>query len=198
MPDCPGAGLETTGTPFARLVRGLGGKAVSEAAPCVARVRPRHEVLHWLTVFAFAARFSSVSQSGVLNDVSDLPRKVRKVSARSLVYLFRLVATAEAISWAGLLVGMYFKYLTQAGELGVKIFGPVHGGIFIAYLLLTILVSRSRGWSVWTTLAGLACSIPPFATLLFERWAQRTGRLTANADPVLGRHPAAHRAGSDP
>ena len=131
------------------------------------------------------------------NDVRDLPSKVRNVSARSLVNLFRLLARAEAISWAGLLIGMYFKYLTDAGELGVKIFGPVHGGIFIAYLLMTILVARSRGWSVWTTLAGLASSVPPFATLLFELWAQRTGRLTVFADPVLGRHPVAHRADSD-
>ncbi len=97
--------------------------------------------------------------------------------ARSQVSLFKLVAVAEAISWAGLLVGMYFKYLTGAGDLGVRIFGPVHGGIFVAYVLLTLLVARTLRWTWRTTLAGLACSVPPFATLGFELWAMATGRL---------------------
>ncbi len=53
-----------------------------------------------------------------------------RVSPRTCAQLFRIVATAEAVSWAGLLSGMYFKYLTDAGDLGVRIFGPIHGGIF--------------------------------------------------------------------
>jgi integral membrane protein len=97
--------------------------------------------------------------------------------ARTLVRLFLVVATLEALSWLGLLAGMYVKYLTDGGELGVKIFGPVHGGVFVAYVLLTLLVARLQGWSVWVTLLGLACSVPPFATLAFEAWTVRTGRL---------------------
>ena len=96
----------------------------------------------------------------------------------TLVRLFVVVASVEALSWLGLLVGMYVKYFTGAGELGVKIFGPVHGGVFVAYVLLTLLVSRTLRWSVWTTLLALACSVPPLATLAFEWWAVRTGRLT--------------------
>jgi hypothetical protein len=41
--------------------------------------------------------------------------------------LFRVVAVAEALSWAALLVGMFFKYATDTTELGVKVFGPLHG-----------------------------------------------------------------------
>lgn len=102
---------------------------------------------------------------------------------KTRVQIFRIVAKAEAVSWAGLLTGMYFKYLTEAGDLGVRIFGPIHGGIFVAYLLLTIIVSRVAPWSRWTTTAGLACSVPPFATLLFEMWAWRTGRLSTLTNP---------------
>jgi integral membrane protein len=101
--------------------------------------------------------------------------------ARALVRLFLVVATLEALSWLGLLIGMYVKYFTGAGDLGVKIFGPLHGGIFVAYVLLALLVSRALRWSVWTTLLALACSVPPFATLAFEWWAARTGRLTWSA-----------------
>lgn len=110
--------------------------------------------------------------------------------ARTLVRLFVVVATLEALSWLGLLVGMYVKYFTSSGDLGVKIFGPVHGGVFVAYVLLTLGVARLLRWSIWTTLLALACSVPPFATLLFEWWAVRTGRL---AWPTRhdGREPAA-------
>ena len=106
------------------------------------------------------------------------PPILRDVSPRTQVQLFRTVATAEAVSWACLLTGMYFKYLTTAGDLGVRIFGPIHGGIFVAYVLLTLLVARAAGWGRRTTLVGLVCSVPPFATLAFEVWAQRSGRLS--------------------
>ena len=97
--------------------------------------------------------------------------------ASRLTPLFRLVAFAEAVSWAGLLAGMYVKYLTDAGDLGVKVFGPIHGGVFVAYGLLTLLVARARRWSWATLLLGLAAAVPPFATAAFEVWAERTGRL---------------------
>jgi hypothetical protein len=38
------------------------------------------------------------------------------------------VAPPEAISWVGLLIGVYFKYLgSPRTEIGVKVFGMVHG-----------------------------------------------------------------------
>jgi integral membrane protein len=109
--------------------------------------------------------------------------------SRTRVPLFQVVAILEGLSWLGLLVGMYFKYLTDAGELGVKIFGPIHGGIFLAYVLLTLLVGRAQRWAWWTVLLGLAASIPPFASVAFELWAQRTGRLR----PVPAAEPTGRR-----
>jgi integral membrane protein len=101
------------------------------------------------------------------------------MSNTALSRAFVVVAIAEALSWLGLLTGMYFKYLTDAGELGVKLFGPVHGGVFVLYVVLTLLVARANRWSPGTTLLGLACSVPPFASLPFEQWVVRTGRLAA-------------------
>ena len=91
--------------------------------------------------------------------------------------LFVAVAIAEAVSWAGLLIGMYLKYFTEAGDLGVKVFGPLHGGIFVLYLLLALVLARLLRWSPGTAFLALVCSVPPFATLAFELWATRTGRL---------------------
>lgn len=91
--------------------------------------------------------------------------------------LFRVVAIAEACSWAGLLVGMFFKYVVVGNEIGVTVFGPIHGALFVAYVLLTLLAARVLRWDLRTTVVALAVSIPPLATLWFERWARRTGRL---------------------
>jgi integral membrane protein len=97
--------------------------------------------------------------------------------SRGAVTAFRIVATAEAFSWAGLLIGMFFKYVVDAGEQGVQVFGPIHGTVFIAYLVVTVLTWHQQRWSLPVAAVALGASVPPFCTLLFELWAERTGRL---------------------
>lgn len=93
-----------------------------------------------------------------------------------------MVAVLEAFSWLALLIGMYFKWIARTSEVGVQVFGPIHGAVFVAYVVVTALVARRQRWSLfWTTVLALGASIPPFFTLWFERWAVRTGRL----DPVV-------------
>ncbi len=118
--------------------------------------------------------------------------------------LFGLVARAEAVTWAGLLVGMVLKYVTATTEVGVQVFGMLHGVVFLGYVLTTVVVAVDQRWSRGTTLLGLACAVPPFLTLAFERYAERRGLLgdrwrLRSADPVspyerlvawLVRHPA--------
>jgi len=90
---------------------------------------------------------------------------------------FRAAAIAEAMSWTGLLVGMVFKYLVVGDDIGITIFGPIHGGLFLVYLAVTMLVRRQLRWSTATTVLALVASVPPLGTLVLERWASRTGRL---------------------
>ncbi len=106
------------------------------------------------------------------------------MNPRSVATAFRVAAIAEACSWIGLLIGMFVKYVPETSEIGVKIFGPIHGGIFVAYVLITLLASRVLRWTPGTTLLALAASIPPLFTIWFERWASRSGRLPAR-DAVL-------------
>ncbi len=94
-----------------------------------------------------------------------------------IVAAFRAVAIAEALSWTGLLVGMVFKYLVVGDDIGVKIFGPIHGGLFLLYLAVTLLACRRLRWSPGTTVLAFVASVPPLATVIFERWATYTGRL---------------------
>lgn len=100
---------------------------------------------------------------------------------RRIPALFVAVAIAEAVSWALLLTGMFFKYVVVRNEIGVQIAGPVHGALFMAYLAVTVLQARAGAWKWWVTLVALACSIPPFATVLFERWARSRGLVTTVA-----------------
>jgi integral membrane protein len=99
------------------------------------------------------------------------------VNPRTAATAFRIVAVAEAFSWLGLLAGMYVKYVPQTSEVGVQVFGPIHGGIFVAYVVVALVASRVLRWNVPTTLLALAASVPPLVTVLFERWASHTGRL---------------------
>ncbi|MFF5056445.1 DUF3817 domain-containing protein [Micromonospora sp. NPDC000663] len=102
--------------------------------------------------------------------------------------LFVAAAIAEACSWLALLVGMAVKYGPPDNELGVKIFGPIHGGLFVAYGLLVLAVARLRRWSLPVTFVALVSAVPPFATVIFERWARRRGML--GTERVPEREPA--------
>lgn len=91
--------------------------------------------------------------------------------------LFRRVAVAEAITWALLLAGMFLKYVTETTEVGVQVFGMVHGVVFVAYCLTTVLVAVDQRWSFGRTLLGLAAAVPPFFTVLFDWYAEKRGAL---------------------
>ena len=98
------------------------------------------------------------------------------VSPSTGALVFRVVAIAEACSWAGLLIGMLFKYVVVFDDIG-----PIHGALFVAYVVVTLVVARRFGWRLPVTLIALVASIPPLATLWFERRARRRGLL---AEPV--------------
>jgi integral membrane protein len=100
------------------------------------------------------------------------------MNPRTVATAFRIVAVAEACSWVGLLAGMFVKWVLQTSELGVQVFGPIHGGIFMAYVVVSLVAVRVLRWDARTTLLALAASVPPLATIWFERWADRSGRLS--------------------
>jgi integral membrane protein len=93
--------------------------------------------------------------------------------------LFRIAAVAEACSWAGLLVGMFLKHIAGTTEVGVQIMGPIHGAAFVAYLIVSLVVSGEAGWSRKQLALALVSSVPPLMTVWFERWAERRDLLPA-------------------
>ena len=92
---------------------------------------------------------------------------------------FRLAAIAEAWSWAGLVAGMFFKYVAVHDPIGVQIMGPIHGGLFVIYLVAAFRAAKEQRWSASVTVTAIAVAVPPFATWIFERWALKRGLLGA-------------------
>jgi integral membrane protein len=109
-------------------------------------------------------------------------RRGESSNARMLVRAFHIVATLEAVTWLGLLIGMYFKWIAKSTDLGVRIFGSLHGAVFVTFVVLSIAMYVRLGWRLRTLLLALVSSLPPFATIAFEVWAARTGRFVPGAD----------------
>jgi integral membrane protein len=105
---------------------------------------------------------------------------------RTVARTFRAVAIAEAVSWVLLLAGMFLKWVLRTTEVGVQLAGPVHGAVFVAYVLVTLVAWRVLRWSPRTLLLALIASVPPLCTVWFERWARRTGLLAVEeAAPAM-------------
>ncbi|MEO6887241.1 MAG: DUF3817 domain-containing protein [Jatrophihabitantaceae bacterium] len=73
---------------------------------------------------------------------------------------FRVVAALEATSWLALIVATIVKYSTDA-PLGVKILGPIHGVLFIGYVLLALSLKSKLRWDGRTVLIVLADAVIP-------------------------------------
>lgn len=103
--------------------------------------------------------------------------------------LFRLIAIAEAITWTLLIIGMILKYVTKTTDVGVSIGGALHGFVFLVYGATVLLIGINQRWPIGTVLVGLVSAVVPYATIPFDLWADRTGRLDgawrreAGADP---------------
>lgn len=90
----------------------------------------------------------------------------------SLARLFRVTALAEATTFLALLVATYVKY-GHDEPVGVQFLGPLHGLLFIGYVLLVFTIAPRAGWSVRTTIMVLAGAVVPFGGFVVEHWLAR-------------------------
>jgi integral membrane protein len=91
--------------------------------------------------------------------------------------LYGVLAAAEMITWALLILGMALKYVFKVTDAATTIFGGLHGFTFLCYLVTTILVWINQRWSFGRGVVGLASSIIPFATYPFEQNTLKAGQL---------------------
>jgi integral membrane protein len=84
----------------------------------------------------------------------------------------RYVALIEATSFIALLIASFVKR-TGGGELGVQILGPIHGGLFIAYVVIALNIRSQLGWSGRTTFWILVGAVVPFGGYVVDWWLLR-------------------------
>ncbi len=78
---------------------------------------------------------------------------------------FRLVALAEAVSYLALLAAVVLKRVLDGPDL-VGVLGPIHGILFLVYVLLTLLVRDEQGWTAVQTIVVLVASAIPFGAFV--------------------------------
>ena len=89
----------------------------------------------------------------------------------------RYIALIEATSFLALLVASYVKR-TGGGELGVHILGPIHGALFIVYVIVALNLRAELAWSLRTTFWILAGAVVPFGGYVVDWWLAREARRT--------------------
>lgn len=77
---------------------------------------------------------------------------------------FRFVALAEATSFLVLLCCSFF-----ARE-GVPIMGPIHGMLFLGYVLIALMIREDARWTGKETILVLVGAVLPFGGFIVDRW----------------------------
>ena len=84
---------------------------------------------------------------------------------------FRFVALAEATSFLVLLSCSFFA------RDGVPIMGPIHGMLFLGYVLIALMIREDARWTGKETILVLAGAVLPFGGFVVDRWLARTGQV---------------------
>jgi integral membrane protein len=92
----------------------------------------------------------------------------------------RYIALAEATSFIALLIASAIKR-TGGSELGVQILGPIHGVLFIAYVVVALNLRPQVGWSAKTTFWVLVGAVLPFGGYVVDWWLLRDERRPARS-----------------
>lgn len=103
--------------------------------------------------------------------------------------LFRALAFAEAVTWTILIVAMILKYAAGV-DAAVLVGGSIHGFVFLAYAFAAVLVGVNQRWHLGLIAFAVLTAIVPYATIPFEVWLMRRGRLEGEWRREAGEHPA--------
>jgi integral membrane protein len=82
--------------------------------------------------------------------------------------LLKIVALIEALSFLLLLAATVVKR-TGGTEAGVQVLGPVHGMLFLLYVVLVLRLAFEERWRIGRALLALLCAVLPLGGLYAER-----------------------------
>ncbi|MEZ5074646.1 MAG: DUF3817 domain-containing protein [Solirubrobacterales bacterium] len=100
---------------------------------------------------------------------------------------FKLVALIEATTFLLLLLASYVK---RAGDqpLGVEVLGPIHGLLFVAYVVMALALRERAGWTGRQTGMILLGAVVPFGGYAVDRWIDNNNAAVLRAEGA-GRTP---------
>lgn len=106
---------------------------------------------------------------------------------------YRILATAEAVTWTGLIAAMVAKY-----GFGLDAFvfpaGLAHGFVFVSYAATAVIVGLNQRWRTGLIAVGVLTAVIPYATVPFDLWLERHRRLEGGWRTEASDHPADARA----
>lgn len=93
--------------------------------------------------------------------------------------LYRVVAVAEAITWTILISALIYRAVVGEENAGpvVTIGGSIHGFVFLTYGATAVLTAINQRWNPGLAVLAVATAVIPYATIPFDVWAHRTGKL---------------------
>lgn len=103
--------------------------------------------------------------------------------------LYKAFALGEGVTWTLLISALIIRALVDSPPILLTIVGSIHGTVFLGYGVIASLVGVNNRWGLGRTVLAVALAIVPFATIPFERYVERSGKLdgvwrrTATADP---------------
>lgn len=88
-----------------------------------------------------------------------------------MVRLFKNIAILEGISYLVLFANMLVIKPTNLALYKTFLYpiGMTHGVLFIGYVVLALLITKSQKWNAKTLLIVLTASLLPFATFFIKR-----------------------------
>jgi integral membrane protein len=105
---------------------------------------------------------------GTLPDLIFDGQKGRKANM-SHIRVFRMIALAEGISFLTLLfIAMPMKYFMGMPEV-VRVVGSIHGGLFVLYVGLLVMLHVRQRWPFSFSLYALLASVIPFGTFMLDK-----------------------------
>ncbi len=94
--------------------------------------------------------------------------------------VFRLAAFGEAFGWTLLITGILYKHFGLPNNHDVlKVLGQTHGTFFFIYFLGLLAVATSLRLSRFQFVLAAAASVPPYGTLVYEKYLAYTRRRQA-------------------
>ena len=100
---------------------------------------------------------------------------------------FRVIAYTVGVGLLVLvLIGMPLQYLAD-NKIVVSIVGPIHGFLYMVYLVGAFDLARRAGWSLKRTVLIMLAGTIPFVSFVAERKATGWVRRGAPARPYAGR-----------